>query len=819
MGGKTSDNVASLDVLTYDGLRLEVGPTSEDDLARTVAQGGRRGSIYAKLKRLRDRYAGLIRERFPRIPRRVSGYGLEHLLPENGFHVARALTGTEGTCVFVLGATLDLVHSPPARTLLVLGYPDVFAAGDAVAGLMAYRSDGLLGLEGFDARLVEDCQRLRLHTREVAMLPPGGGWLLLEFGGETPDEAGERAKRAVAEIERGDHAPQTKLFEDRAQQEGIWKVREAGLGATARVPNRPDTWEGWEDSAVPPERVGDYLRDLRGLMDRFGYTCSFYGHFGQGCIHTRVAFDLATRHGLDQFRGFIEAAADTVLRYGGSVSGEHGDGQSRAELLPKMFGPELVQAFGEFKAIWDPQNKMNPGKVVRPYRLDQNVKLGIHYRPPALDTYFQYPDDNGSFAHATLRCVGVGKCRSEGGGTMCPSYMVTREEMHSTRGRARLLFEMLQGQEITAGWRSQHVKDALDLCLACKGCKGDCPVHVDMATYKAEFLAHYYAGRLRPRSACTMGLIYWWARLAALAPRAANVVTQAPLLGGLAKRVAGVAPQRRMPVFAQTTFKAALRKRAALAPQAPVGANQMAQPDRKAVILWADTFNNHFYPDVQQAALEVLQAAGFRVAVPTASLCCGRPLYDYGFLSQAKGLLRQIMRALGPEIDAGVPVVGLEPSCVAVFRDELTNLFPHDQRAQRLSQQSYLLDEFLAQHAPDFHPPHLGREALVHGHCHQKALMGMDATTQVLDRIGVRYRVLDSGCCGMAGSFGFEPGDHYDVSLKAGERVLLPAVREAPPDTLVVADGFSCREQIAQTTDRRAVHLAQVLQMALRGDY
>jgi Fe-S oxidoreductase len=500
----------------------------------------------------------------------------------------------------------------------------------------------------------------------------------------------------------------------------------------------------------------------------------------------------------------MNEAADLVISYGGSLAGEHGDGQSRAELLPKMFGPELIQAFQEFKAIWDPEWKMNPGKIVRPNRIDQDLRLGTGYAPPELETHFTFPNDQGSFARATLRCVGVGKCRRLTGGTMCPSFMVLREEEHSTRGRARLLFEMLEGDPLRGGWRDEHVKEALDLCLACKGCKGECPVRVDMASYKAEFLSHYYARRLRPVHAYAFGLIFFWARLAALAPGLVNAFTQSPLMAPVMKAMAGVAPERQIPTFASQTFKQQFRKRAP---------HNRGKPP---VILWPDTFNNHFSPEIAMAAVDVLEAAGYQVVVPEPFLCCGRPLYDYGMLDLAKRQLRSILDRLRDQIRAGVPVVGLEPSCLAVFRDELVDLFPNDEDAIRLNRQSFLLSEFLEQEIPGYIPPSLHRKALVHGHCHHKSIMGMSAEEAVLAKMGLDYQVLDSGCCGMAGAFGFERGKHYDVSIKAGERVLLPAVRAAAEDTLIITNGFSCREQIAQTTERDALHLAQVLQMAMR---
>src|SRR6266851_4957390 len=787
MAGKTSENIETLDILTYDGLRLRVGKTSDEELAQIMREGGRRGDIYARLKALRDTYADLVRARFPNIPRRVSGYNLDQLLPENGFHVARALVGTEGTCVTVLEATVRLVSSPPARTLLVLGFSDAYIAADYVPEIMAHQP---IALEGFDHILVENMRKKNLHPAEVALLPEGGGWLLVEFGADTPEAGLEQAGRLIEQMRRKTHPPTMKLFDQPEEAAKIWMVRESGLGATAIVPGEHHHWEGWEDAAVPPEKLGGYLRDYSRLVKSYGYTTALYGHFGQGCVHNRVDFDLASREGISKFRAFMEEATDIVVGYGGSISGEHGDGQARGELLPRMFGPELMQAFREFKATWDPEGKMNPGKLIDAYRLDEHLRLGAAYNPAQPATHFTFPDDEGSFAAAALRCVGVGKCRRVDGGTMCPSYMVTHEEEHSTRGRAHLLFELLQGEVLKDNWRNEHVKEALDLCLACKGCKGDCPVNVDMATYKAEFLSHYYDGRLRPMISYTIGLIYWWARLASRVPALANFFTHAPVFSHIAKTVIGIAPQRTMPTFSSWTFKDWFRKRE----PRNVGCPQ--------VILWADTFNNYFHPQTAVAAVEVLEDAGYQVLVPEQSLCCGRPLYDHGLLTLAERLLRQILDTLEPHILAGIPIVGLEPSCVAVFRDELVNFFPHDENARRLKEQSFLLSEFLTKKGENYQPPKLQRKAVLHGHCHQKALMRLTSEEVILKKLGVDYRLLDSGCCGMAGAFGFEK-KHYDVSIKVGERVLLPAVRAADEGTLIITDGFSCREQIAQTTGRK----------------
>jgi len=885
-GARTSDNLDALEILTYRGLRMRVGKTSDEELEGIIRNGGPLAEIYGKLKALRDKYAPLIRERFPKIPRRVSGYNLDELLPENGFHVARALAGTEGTCVTILEATLHLIANPKARSLLVLGFPDVFVAGDHCPEIMRHKP---IGMEGFDGDMVQLMKEHHVHTAELSLLPEGKGWLMVEFGGESKTEADDRARELMNALQKNGSAPAMKLYDDPAAEKRLWEVRESALGVTAFAPNKPDRWPGWEDSAVPPERIGAYLRDLKKLFQRHDYDTSVYGHFGQGLVHCRLPFEFGTNAEREKMRAFLNDAADLVVSYGGSLSGEHGDGQARAALLPKMFGEELVQAFREFKSIWDPDWKMNPGKVVDPKSPIAELRLGQDYNPRAPKTHFHFRDDNGSFAHATVRCVGVGLCRRERGGTMCPSYMVTREEKHSTRARAHLLFEMLRGEVIgESGWRDEAVMDALDLCLSCKGCKGDCPVHVDMATYKAEFLSHYYKRRLRPIHAYAFGLIHVWARLTnalPFGPRIANFFSRAPIFRDAFKALIGIAPQRNVPPFAKQSFKEWFRQRDRAisgrvgVPPADFGVSPkrssrgrekfaMARtpspaggtptlPDRHgagfrgahatsragfgdraethgevaeggsrsrargsralpAVILWPDTFNNYFHPNTAQAAVEVLESAGFRVIVPEADMCCGRPLYDYGMLDTAERWLRKMLVRLQLHIRAGTPIVVLEPSCYAVFKDELINLLPNNQDAQRLSKQTFLFAEFLEEFAPDFAVPKLHRKAFAHIHCHQKALKKSEADEKLLRRVGLDLELPDNGCCGMAGAFGFE-ADHYETSMKVGEYDLLPHVRNAAKDTLLIADGFSCREQISQTTERRALHIAQVLRMAQLG--
>jgi FAD/FMN-containing dehydrogenase/Fe-S oxidoreductase len=800
MAGRTADNVESLEIVTYDGLRMRVGATSEADLEEIVAGGGRRGEIYGAMRALRDRHAELIRERYPEIPRRVSGYSLDELLPEKGFNVGRALVGSEGTLATVLEATVRLVDSPPARSLLVLGYPSIFEAADHVEEILEL---GPTGLEGIEASLVRAMIERREITADVPKLPDGEGWLLVEFGGEERTESRERAQSCMERLQRGGGTPDARLFDHPAEERRLWEIREAGLGATAHAPMVRDAWPGWEDAAVPPPRLGDYLRRFRGLMERHGYDAVLYGHFGDGCVHCRINFDLRSDQGLRRWRRFLDEAADLVVEFGGSLSGEHGDGQQRAELLPKMYGEELVGAFREMKRIWDPDNRMNPHKVVDPYPILSNMKLGAGYDPPEPRTHFAYPDDGGSFANAAMRCVGAGNCRDPSRGTMCPSYMATLDEEHTTRGRARILYEMLEGKTITGGFRSKEVQRALDLCLSCKGCKADCPVSVDMATYKAEFLSGHYRRRLRPRQAYSMGLIMLHARVAQRVPRLANFLTHAPGLGAVAKRAGGISPDRAMPRFATQTFRAWWDERGAV--------NRQGTP----VVLFPDTFSNFLRPEVLRAAVTVLEGAGFRILVPERTLCCGRPLYDYGMLDTAKRFWRRTLRALAPHIRQGVPVVGLEPSCVAAFRDELLNLMPRDDDARRLSLQTLTLAELLQQHAPDWDVPTLAERVIVHGHCHQEAVIGMDADQELFERLGLDFELLDSGCCGLAGSFGFER-DHDEISRQIGEQRLMPAVRGAGEDTLVVADGFSCRTQIEELTGRCPWHTAEVVERAMQ---
>ncbi|MFD9963562.1 FAD-binding and (Fe-S)-binding domain-containing protein [Amycolatopsis sp. NPDC058986] len=790
--GRTADVVRELDVLLYDGTRLTVGPTAPSEVDERAARPGTEGRVYRELRTLVAENLGLLRTELSTWPRRVSGYGLEHLLPENGFDLAKALVGSEGTCVTVLGATVALAELPKHRVLAVLGFPSDIAAADAVPSILPWSP---LTVEGVDAQLVA-----LLEPGRAGGLPPGEAWLFVEMAGDEPGLASERARSLANEL--GGVLTGSTVLTDPAAQRRLWRIREEGAGLATRLADGAEAWPGWEDAAVPPDRLGSYLRGFKELMRAHGRQSVVYGHYGEGCLHLRLDFDLLSKPGVAGFRKFLEEAADLVAAHGGSLSGEHGDGQARSELLSRMYSREMLALFARFKAIFDPDGRMNPGILVDPRPIDADLR--VRHAPLAIEdvTVLGYPEDRGSFGQAMRRCVGVGKCRNTSGpGVMCPSYRVTREEKHSTRGRAHLLAEMINGELVTDGWRSEEVRDALDLCLSCKGCLSDCPVDVDMATYKAEFLHQHYRRRVRPASHYSMGWLPVWLRAAALAPRLANAVAGRPRLAALLKRAGGIAPERDLPEFAPTPFTQARRdlRRRATGP--------------KPLVLWPDSFNNYLTPGVLDAATEVLTVAGYDVVLPDRGVCCGLTWVSTGQLGVARKVLRRTLSVLAPYLDAGYEVAGLEPSCTALFRGDLAALLPGDPYAQLLASRTRTLAELLADSPVEF--PALDVEAITQVHCHQHAVLGFAADEAALAAAGVRNTTLDSGCCGLAGNFGFERG-HYDVSVACAEDRLLPAVRAAPAETVVLSDGFSCRTQIAQESGREALHLAELLRRALR---
>ncbi|MFI5523810.1 FAD-binding and (Fe-S)-binding domain-containing protein [Streptomyces platensis] len=835
--GTTADSVRELDLLTYGGERVRAGRGT----GPTGAPTGLPPHLRDGVKALVDAELALLRTGYPDLPRRISGYALDALLPENGTDLARALTGSEGTLGVLTEATVRLVETPAARVLAVLAYPDESAAAEAAHTLLPHRP---MTVEGMAADLVGD----------AAGLPRGGAWLFVEMGGASPGEAAARATalcRAAATDGSTDHT----IVTDPAGQRALWRIREDASGAASRLVDDGGTarasgaerggeaWPGWEDCAVPPARLGPYLRDFRALLAQHGLRGTPYGHFGDGCIHIRIDFDLLTAPGIRRFREFSHDLGDLVVAHGGSLSGEHGDGQARAELLPKMYGPELVHVFEQFKSLWDPAAGLNPGMLVRPARLDENLRFEVLPKRP-VPVEFGYPHDHGDFSAAVRRCVGVAKCRNTtiapgSADVMCPSFRATGEEQHSTRGRARLLHEMLAGEVITDGWQSPEVRDALDLCLSCKGCRSDCPVGVDMATYKAEFLHHHYEGRLRPAAHYSMGRLPQWLHAAAPLAPALNALARTPL-AALAKRLGGIAPERPIPPLATETFTRWWWRRRGAATGAgrargggsPAGTG--APPAGRTVILWPDTFTNHLSPEVGRAAVRVLEAAGLRPLLPPTAplrqpggafpqpslprlhrppLCCGLTYVSTGQLDHARRVMRRTVEVLSPLLQDGHPLVVLEPSCAAALRTDLPELLSDDPRAAQLANSVRTFAQALEELAPDWQPPRINRPVVGQTHCHQHAVLGDTADRHLRARAGLTG-TLTGGCCGLAGNFGFERG-HYDVSVTCAEDQLLPAVRQSPGDAEILADGFSCRTQLDQLGERRGRHLAEVLAEAL----
>ncbi|KIE27504.1 dimethylmenaquinone methyltransferase [Streptomyces sp. MUSC 125] len=810
--GTTADSVRELSVVTARGRRLRLGR----DWAG--APEGLRELVEGELARLRTG--------FPDLPRRISGYALDALLPEKGADVARSFCGSEGTLGILTEAAVRLVEEPRARALAVLAYGDESAAAEAAAGLLPYRP---LTVEGMAADLV----------RSPAGLPEGGAWLFVETGGDSAAEARARAQ----DIVRAADVVDALVVTDPADRRALWRIREDASGTATRMPDDGGTspsgrrrgpageaWPGWEDCAVPPARLGAYLRDFRALLAAHDLRGTPYGHFGDGCIHVRIDFDLLTEAGVGRFRHFSGELADLVVEHGGSLSGEHGDGQARAELLPRMYGAEMVALFERAKSVWDPDDLLNPGMLVRPAPLDTNLRFSVLPHRP-VDVAFGYPADGGDFRAAVRRCVGVAKCRTAaatGPAVMCPSYRATGEEEHSTRGRAHLLYEMLAGDPVTDGWRSTEVRDALDLCLSCKGCRSDCPVGVDMATYKAEFLHHHYAGRRRPAAHHSMGRLPEWLRWVART-RTAPLLNALAAVGPLArvgKRLGGIAPERDIPRLAPQTFSRWWRGR------------RPAQATGGLVVLWPDTFTEHFSPSVGRAAVRVLEAAGLRVALPPTLLshggaigdgtsksaislltarrgrvCCGLTYVSTGQLDRARAVLRRTLDLMEPVLRAGAPVVVLEPSCAAALRTDLPELLYDDPRAARLSSAVLTFAEALGRYAPDWNPPAVDRPVAGQTHCHQHAVLGDTPDRRLREAAGLTGE-LRGGCCGLAGNFGFEEG-HFEVSRACAEEQLLPVVREAPEGTAILADGFSCRTQLEQLAGVRGRHLAEVLAEAL----
>lgn len=804
MAGKTVENVERLEVLTYDGERFWVGPTDEKCYQEHLSAGGRRAEIVRALKELVDRNEEQIRQGFPKLKRRVSGYNLDQLLPENGFNIARALVGVEGTCVTVLQAETTLVKNPTHRVLVVLGYEDIFFAADSVPQLLPLNP---IAMEGLDDGIIDGLKLRGMKLDDIAELPSGNAWLMIEFGALSSEEAEAFAQKAVEIAPQLPGQPSARLVTDAGLMNRIWTIRETGASATSLSldPNDPDPVVGWEDAAVEPEYLGKYLRDFKSLVGRYGYKTNLYGHFGDGCIHSRITFDLKSQSGLDNWRGFLDEAAHLVVRYGGSLSGEHGDGQAKGEYLRIMYSDEIMNAFAEFKTIWDPSNKMNPGKLIHAMPVDANLRLGPDYERRAVASQFTYDSRLGDkgLARETERCIGMGKCRSLDGGTMCPSFRATREEKYSTRGRARLFFEFLKGEVIEDGWQNEEVKDSLDLCLSCKGCKTDCPTNVNIARYKTEFLNRYYSDRRRPLMDAVVGRIGEWLPHATKLSPVLNYAMGNPGVRSVAAHF-GLSRQAKFPEIAPTSFRStATAKRLLKKSDARFG---------NEVLLWVDSFNNGFTPKVLEAGVTALEALGFTVTLMKRHVCCGRPYYDVGMIEKAKSNLEQILSQLEPVLEENLPVIVLEPSCLSVFRDEMPGLFPNDQRAKKLEKSIMTLSEFIKVRGLEL--PAINEEVRIHGHCHQKSCGGMGAEQGVLEKLGSRGQVIAAGCCGGAGVYAYH-SKTAPIAKIIGEKEFKPHIDKIPQDAAVVADGFSCRGQIRNLSGREPMHLAEYLAKVL----
>jgi FAD/FMN-containing dehydrogenase/Fe-S oxidoreductase len=807
--GTAADNVESVKVMRADGSTVTLGSTGCDDHGLNV-----------ELKKLRDANLAVLRTELGRFPRQVSGYGLHYLLPENGFNTARAFAGTEGTCGIITELTVKLVEKPKATALAVLAFETVF---DAAAAAATMRRPGITTAEGMGGDLL-DALRSRPGQEFAGSELPGmggpygsieraGGWLFCETAGDTPEAACAIAEALAAEYLAADKtaAIDAVVVTEHASVRALWRIREASAGIVTRLPDGGEAWPSWEDSAVPPEHLADYLRDLYELMSEHGLRGIPFGHFGEGCVHVRISFTLGTEEGVAVFRSFMEAAAETVARYGGSLSGEHGDGRARSELLDRMYSPEAMDAFKGFKKIFDPTGLFNPGVLIDPEKIDDRLRPGPGQRKHELLPVHVLSRDRGSLVNGVNRCVGVGLCRSDEG-AMCPSFQGTGDEVHSTRGRARVLSEMFRGESLPSAYKSEEVKEALDLCLSCKACASECPVNVDMATYKSEFLHRFYEKRLRPMAHYTMGWLPVLTRVLHLVPGAAGATNALLRLGPvehLVKKLGGIEPTRKMISFAPESLQAWSRKRG----HDPAGTG-------KTVVLWPDSFNNHLDTGPGKAAVEVLEALGYTVIIPSGFVCCGLTWHSTGQLDAARKVIRHTLKVMEPLLEAGYPVIGLEPSCTVMLGHEITELVPDDPRAAALAAAVVPFGELVARHVPADRKPSaawpfgtLDVGAVSQVHCHERSQGDHSPSAKVLASVGIDEREIETGCCGLAGNWGFEPG-HAELSRTLGERELFPAIRGRATGDLVLADGFSCRTQISEGTDASGLHLAQVLAAA-----
>lgn len=803
--GKTGDHVHSLRCFLPDSTCVDLRPVARDAVGTLP---GREGELAREVLRILEPERERILSRYPRVPRRVSGYNFDSLLEDDELNLAKLIVGSEGTLATIVEAELGLVPIPNARSLVLLSFRERWTSMDAIPAILP--EPGLSALEIVDSRVLRGARELFEFRKAASFVAPDAlGVLFCEFSGDSAEEVAQLAHDFAARASSLPGRPTAGVFLAPQEQTAAWSLRQVATGllyrTTATRDIRPQ--EFVEDTGIAPEKLGAYTRRFEEIVHRNGTTLGFFGHAGQGCLHIRVDLNLKRGQDVERMQSIAREVAELVVEFGGSLSGEHGDGLARSEFLPLMFGPEIMQLHREVKHVFDPENRSNPGKIVATPKMSESLRFGEQYRAePPRETFYDYSADGG-WDKAVEKCNGMAVCRKLDVGTMCPSFMVTLEEEHSTRGRANSLREAMRGH--LPGMESKEVLEALDLCLECKACKTECPVGVDMARYKSEFLAqHYRATGNTPTSVKLFGRIHQLARLGSRTPRLANFGNR--LLAPLLKKIAHVDERRSLPELAAKPFRRPSEGPRPGTLLREVGASEVE--GRRRVILLDDTFHNYFDPAPLAAAVRVLSRAGFEVELPRRQVCCARPLISKGLLDETRAYHRSLLEVLAPEIDAGIPVVGLEPSCILTLRDELPDLVS-DPRAKVLAKNSFTLEEFLVQQE-DFSPGRLERTAIVHGHCHQKALVGMEPTRRLLERVeGLEFEILDSGCCGMAGSFGYEKG-HYEVSQAAGERVLFPAVRNSP-DALIVAPGFSCRSQVEDFCDgRRPITTAELLALA-----
>jgi hypothetical protein len=804
--GKTVENIEALEVLTYDGARFWAGPTSEAELENIIAGTGRQAEIYRELKAIRDQYADLIREKFPAIKRRVSGYNLDQLLPENGFNVARALVGSEGTCVSILQAKTRLIENPKYVETLVVGFEDIYLAGDIVPTILPFKP---IAMEGLDWAIVGGLVDRKQKLAEIELLPEGKAWLIIELTHNSLEALAKR--RAEFSKTMAEHPGVLSCVEvSPTDARRVWSIRELGASATALSsdPNVPDPVVGWEDTAVDPRQMGDYLREFQALVDRYHYKTCLYGHFGDGCIHARITFDTRSTQGVSKWREFSVEISQLVIKYGGSLSGEHGDGQAKGEFLPLMFGPELMKAFERFKAAWDPTNKMNPGKLIHPYRMDENLRYGPEYKIPVVESTLQFPKDAAGFGRSVERCIGMGKCLSKST-PMCPSYQATRNERFSTRGRAHLLHEMLRGEVIKDGWQNKDIEHSLEHCLSCKACKSDCPTQVDIASYKAEFMSQHYAGKRRPLSHYIFGRIGELLPAMSVFPRLTNAVSNNTFIHKFLTRILGIDDDHKLPALSPQPFNKWAKQNCTCEQG---GYYWFGEESNPVVVLWVDSFNSYYQPQVLQAGLRALLKANFRVTVARRRFCCGRPLYEHGFLEQAKSQLNEILDDFYHQLPEAAEVIVLEPSCLSVFKDELLNLLASDPRALDLSQRVTTLIDFLSRKG--IRPQKVLKNGVLHLHCHHKTLLSASADQQWLSDCFEQLQEPENGCCGMAGSFGIKKQTR-DISEFLYQRKLKPVIDESDRETFIVANGFSCKEQIQSHSGRAVLHPAEIVERCI----